>query len=376
MLGNLFRLLARFQLTISVELSIQRSSIQLGIMNNLDKPILRVLRGENLNPPPVWLMRQAGRYLPEYRTLRKQAKDFLSLCYNSELASEVTLQPIRRFGFDGAILFADILLLPHALGTNVRFIEGIGPRLTPIQTQQQFNNLKPPDEIHEVLEPVYETINRVLANLPPQVTLIGFAGSPWTVATYLIAGRGENGQVTSKKFMLQEPELFGQIISLLTKATIEYLSRQIVAGVEVIKLFDSWAGSLEGQYFDKFITSPNLHIITELKKKHPGIPVIAFPKGAGMKLSGFATSLGLDGLALDQDYDLANVANIIPSVNSIQGNLNPHVLHKGGKNLETITMNILNACYDVPHIFNLGHGILPTTPIQNVVEMLEQIRGS
>ncbi len=343
-------------------------------MSNLDKPILRVLRGENLNPPPVWLMRQAGRYLPEYRSLRKQANDFLSLCYNPELASEVTLQPIKRFGFDGAILFADILLLPQALGVDVRFIEGIGPRLTPIQMQAQIDNLKNPKEIHQVLEPVYETIERVLANLPPQVTLIGFAGSPWTVATYLIAGMGEKGQVSTKKFMVHEPELFDQIISLLTKATIEYLSRQIEAGVEVIKLFDSWAGTLEGHFFEQYITTPNKQIINALKNKYPRIPVIAFPKGAGMELPGFVSTLGLDCLALDHNVNLGDVDNIIPTVNCIQGNLDPQALHNGGKNLEGRTLEILNACHDHPHIFNLGHGILPTTPIRNVEQMLKIIR--
>lgn len=343
-------------------------------MSNLDKPILRVLHGENLNPPPVWLMRQAGRYLPEYRSLRKKAKDFLALCYDTELASEVTLQPIKRFGFEGAILFADILLLPQALGADVRFVEGVGPQLSRIQTQEQINNLRNPEEIHDTLNPVYETIERVLENLPPEVTLIGFAGSPWTVATYLIAGKGENLQVTSKKFMVQESVLFEQIISLLTKATIEYLSRQIVAGVEVIKLFDSWAGSLEGRFFDQYVTVPNQEIINALKIRHPRTPIIAFPKGAGMNLSGFVSNLELDCLALDQNVKLDKIDNISHKVNCIQGNLDPQILLDGGKNLEDQTLGILRACHNQPHIFNLGHGILPTTPIRNVELMLELIR--
>ncbi len=343
-------------------------------MINPDKPILRVLNGENLNPPPVWLMRQAGRYLPEYRSLRKQARNFLSLCYNPKLASEVTLHPINRFGFDGAILFADILLLPHALGVNVNFVEGIGPQLTPTQTQDQINNLKNPQEIHETLEPVYETIKRVLINLPPHVTLIGFAGSPWTVATYLIAGRGEKGQVTSKKFMFQKTALFDQIISLLTDATIEYLSRQIEAGVEVIKLFDSWAGSLEGHYFDQYVTNPNKKIVASLKARYPSIPIIAFPKGATMKLPGFVSKMGLDCLALDQNASSKNVDKITSLVNCIQGNLDPLTLLEGGNILEAQTMDILNVYHNQPHIFNLGHGILPNTPVQNVEKMLKLIR--
>ncbi len=343
-------------------------------MDTFDKPLLRVLRGENLNPPPVWLMRQAGRYLPEYRSLRKQSNDFLSLCYTPELASEVTLQPIRRFGFDGAILFADILLVPQALGIQVRFKEGVGPLLRPVKSQKELNRLKNPYEIHETLAPVYETIKRVKADLPSQVTLIGFAGSPWTVATYVIAGQGEKGQLTTKRFMVQCPLIFDQIISLLTHATIEYLSRQIDAGAEVIKLFDSWAGSLEGKFFDRYITKPNEVIITTLKNRYPHIPIIAFPKGAGTRFSDFAEGLRVDGLAIDHNYKLGDVGEILPSVNCIQGNLSPHTLLTGGRNLETQTNTILEAFEDIPHIFNLGHGILPTTPIKNVELMLKLIR--
>lgn len=343
-------------------------------MNNIRKPLLRVLEGENLNPPPIWLMRQAGRYLPEYRALRSQAKDFLSLCYNPELASEVTLQPITRFGFDGAILFADILLLPQALGVDVKFVENVGPRLSPIQTQEQLYRLKDKEEIHETLNPVYETIERILTKLPPHVTLIGFAGSPWTVATYLITGKGETGQVTSKEFMVRNPELFDQIISLLTNATIEYLTRQIEAGVEVVKLFDSWAGSLEGLFFDNYVTKPNAHIITTLKHRFPHIPIIAFPKGSGMKLPGFVSNLNVDCLALDQNVSLDIVDKFLPSVHCIQGNLNPLTLVSGKERLESETQNILKSCYDFPHIFNLGHGILPTTPIQHVEKLVKLIR--
>ena len=246
-----------------------------------EKTILRALKGEVLPTPPIWMMRQAGRYLPEYKATRAQAGDFLSLCYNPELAAEVTLQPIRRYGFDAAILFADILLLPQALGADLWFVTGEGPRLSTITQQSEFDALKPASDVHETLSPIYETVKILKRELPAETTLIGFAGAPWTVATYMIAGRGTKDQGPAHALKAENRALFEAILERLTEGTIEYLSKQIEAGAEVVKLFDSWAGSLKGEDFDRYALAPAKRIITELKARHPGIPVIAFPREAG-----------------------------------------------------------------------------------------------
>jgi uroporphyrinogen decarboxylase len=339
------------------------------------KKLLRSLAGETLDVPPVWMMRQAGRYLPEYRATRAEAGDFLSLCYNSDLAAEVTLQPIRRYGFDAAILFADILLLPHALGADVWFVTGEGPRLSTITGPEGLAPLKGKDDIHDHMAPVYETVRILSRELPSETTLIGFAGAPWTVATYMIAGRGTPDQGPAHALKAEDRATFEALIDLLTEATIEYLSKQVEAGAEVVKLFDSWAGSLKGEDFAKYALAPAKRIISELKSRHPGLPVIAFPREAGDAYIGFAKAVGADGLALDTKVDLAWAAEHLQPDSCVQGNLDPKHMVTGGQALVDETKRIVEALKGGPHIFNLGHGITPDADPENVHRMLEAIRG-
>ncbi len=339
------------------------------------KPILRALSGERLPVPPVWMMRQAGRYLPEYRATRAQAGDFLSLCYNPDLAAEVTLQPIRRYGFDAAILFADILLVPQALGADLWFATGEGPRLSTITDAAGVAALKPVDAIHDTLNPVYETVRILARELPPEVTLIGFAGAPWTVATYMIAGRGTPDQGPAHAMKAADRVAFTQLIERIADATIEYLSAQIEAGAEVVKLFDSWAGSLKGADFDDFALAPARRIIAAIKARHPGIPVIAFPREAGPRYAGFARATGADCVALDNSVSADWAAAEVQKDGCVQGNLDPRLLVTGGEALETETRRIVQAFSKGPHIFNLGHGITPEADPENVTRMLAAIRG-
>lgn len=339
------------------------------------KPILRALSGERLPVPPVWMMRQAGRYLPEYRATRAQAGDFLSLCYNPDLAAEVTLQPIRRYGFDAAILFADILLVPQALGADLWFATGEGPRLSTITDAAGVAALKPVDAIHDTLNPVYETVRILARELPPEVTLIGFAGAPWTVATYMIAGRGTPDQGPAHAMKAADRVAFTQLIERITDATIEYLSAQIEAGAEVVKLFDSWAGSLKGADFDDFALAPARRIIAAIKARHPGIPAIAFPREAGPRYAGFARASGADCVALDNSVSADWAAAEVQKDGCVQGNLDPRLLVTGGEALETETHRIVQAFSKGPHIFNLGHGITPEADPENVTRMLAAIRG-
>lgn len=339
------------------------------------KPILRALSGERLPVPPVWMMRQAGRYLPEYRATRAQAGDFLSLCYNPDLAAEVTLQPIRRYGFDAAILFADILLVPQALGADLWFVTGEGPRLSTITDAAGVAALKPVDAIHDTLNPVYETVRILARELPPEVTLIGFAGAPWTVATYMIAGRGTPDQGPAHAMKAADRVAFTALIERIADATIEYLSAQIEAGAEVVKLFDSWAGSLKGADFDDFALAPARRIIAAIKARHPGIPVIAFPREAGPRYAGFARATGADCVALDNSVSADWAAAEVQKDGCVQGNLDPRLLVTGGEALETETRRIVQAFSKGPHIFNLGHGITPEADPENVTRMLAAIRG-
>jgi uroporphyrinogen decarboxylase len=339
------------------------------------KLLMRALAGETLAVPPVWMMRQAGRYLPEYRATRGQAGDFLSLCYNSELAAEVTLQPIRRYGFDAAILFADILLLPQALGAELWFATGEGPRLTPLASAEAIAALKPADAIHEHLAPVYETLRILRRELPAETALIGFAGAPWTVATYMVAGRGTPDQGPAHALKAADPTTFAALIDRLTDATIAYLSAQIEAGAEVVKIFDSWAGSLKGADFDAFALAPAKRITAALKARHPDIPVIAFPRGAGERYAGFARATGADAIALDQGVDAAWAAEHVQRDGCVQGNLDPALLVEGGERLTAETQRIVRAFAGGPHIFNLGHGITPDADPENVHRMLAAIRG-
>jgi len=339
------------------------------------KPLLRALKGETLPTPPVWMMRQAGRYLPEYRATRERAGDFLSLCYTPELAAEVTLQPIRRFGFDGAILFADILLIAQALGTRLWFVEGEGPRLEPVATAEAVAALRQADAVHEALAPIGETLRLVRGALPHGVALIGFAGAPWTVASYMIAGMATPAQEPAHDFLRRDRASFCALIDRLTEATILYLSDQIEAGAEVVKLFDSWAGSLRGKDFADFAVAPVARIIAGLKTRHPQVPVIAFPRGAGAGYIGFARATGADCVALDQSVPPEWAAARLQKDGCVQGNLDPRHLVIGGDALMNETRRILRALSGGPHVFNLGHGITPDADPANVERMLAVIRG-
>ena len=341
-----------------------------------DKLILRALKGETLPTPPIWMMRQAGRYLPEYRATRAQAGDFLKLCYNPELAAEVTLQPIRRYGFDAAILFADILLICQALGADLWFETGEGPRLSTITTRAELDALKPVHAIHDTLSPVYETVRRLSRDLPRETTLIGFAGAPWTVATYMIAGRGTKDQGPAHALKAADRATFAALIDLITEATIEYLSEQVKAGAEVVKLFDSWAGSLRGEDFTEFAVKPAARIIAELKARHPGLPIIAFPREAGEGYIGFAAATGADCVAIDNSVTPEWAAEHVQPGGCVQGNLASSHMVTGGEALVSETLRVVNAFRKGPHIFNLGHGITPDADPENVRLMIETVRGA
>ena len=340
------------------------------------KTILRALAGQTQSVPPIWMMRQAGRYLPEYRATRAQAGDFLSLCYNSELAAEVTLQPIRRYGFDAAIMFADILLIPQALGADLWFVTGEGPRLSTVTSAADLDQLRPADETDATLNPIYETLRILSRALPAETTLIGFAGAPWTVATYMIAGRGTPDQGPAHKLMTENPDVFERLINLLTEATIDYLSKQIDAGAEVVKLFDSWAGSLKGNDFERFSLAPIRRIITALKARHPNTPIIAFPREAGEKYLGFAKATGADCLALDNSVDPQWAAAHLQPDGCVQGNLKSSHMVSGGPALVEDTKRIVAAFRNGPHIFNLGHGITPQADPDNVQRMIDAVRDN
>ncbi|MFM2390446.1 MAG: hypothetical protein RLZZ437_2001 [Pseudomonadota bacterium] len=342
----------------------------------MTKTILRALRGETLPTPPIWMMRQAGRYLPEYRATRAQAGDFLSLCYNSDLAAEVTLQPIRRYGFDAAILFADILLLPQAMGSKLWFETGEGPRLSTITDMAGVRALKPADAVHDHLAPVYETVRILARELPRETTLIGFAGAPWTVATYMIAGQGSKDQGRAHALKAEDRATFVALMDAITLATIEYLSMQVQAGAEVIKLFDSWAGSLKGQDFVDFAVKPAATIIAALKACHPGLPIIAFPREAGDGYIGFAKATGADCVAIDNSVSPEWAAAHVQATGCVQGNLGPEHMVTGGEALVRETRRVVDAFRKGPHIFNLGHGITPDANPDNVQLMIDTVRGS
>ena len=339
------------------------------------KTILRALAGEVLPTPPIWMMRQAGRYLPEYRATRAQAGDFLSLCYNSDLAAEVTLQPIRRYGFDAAILFADILLLPQALGADLWFETGEGPRLSTITTMAGVQALKPADAVHDHLAPIYQTLRILTRELPRETTLIGFAGAPWTVASYMIAGRGTKDQGPAHALKAADRATFTALMGRIIDATIEYLSMQVQAGAEVVKLFDSWAGSLKGQDFTDFAVKPTARIIAALKARHPGLPIIAFPREAGAGYIGFAKATGADCVALDNSVTPEWAAAHVQVDGCVQGNLDPVHMVTGGPALVEATRRVVQAFRNGPHIFNLGHGITPDANPDNVALMIETVRA-
>ncbi|MDC1216019.1 uroporphyrinogen decarboxylase [Octadecabacter sp.] len=338
------------------------------------KTILRALAGETLPTPPIWMMRQAGRYLPEYKATRAQAGDFLSLCYNPELAAEVTLQPIRRYGFDAAILFADILLLPQALGADLWFVTGEGPRLSTITTAEELKALKPVEAIHDTLNPIYETVKILSRELPPETTLIGFAGAPWTVATYMIAGQGTPDQGPAHALKDTNKAVFEGLLDIITEGTIDYLSKQIEAGAEVVKIFDSWAGSLKGDDFLNYAVKPAARITAALKALHPDTPVIAFPRGAGEKYVGLHAAIGADCIALDDGVTAEWAAANVQTGGCVQGNLKSSYMVTGGDALVAETRAIVDALKRGPHIFNLGHGITPDADPENVQLMIDTVR--
>lgn len=316
-------------------------------------------------------MRQAGRYLSEYREVRAQAGSFLDLCYNPELAAEVTLQPIRRFGFDAAILFSDILVVPHALGQKLWFAEGEGPRLEPRMAETPLDVLTPAPER---LEAVLETVRKVKAALPPEVTFIGFAGAPWTVATYMVEGRGSRDQATARSMAYQEPERFQQLIDAIVEQTISYLLGQIEAGVEVVQIFDSWSGTLSPTQFRAYVIAPTKRIVDAIRAQHPGFPIIGFPKGAGAKLVEYARETGVSAVGLDETVDPVWANAALPKGLPVQGNLDPLALRAGGEALDSAVDAILQALDGRPHIFNLGHGILPDVPVAHVERLLARLR--
>lgn len=336
-----------------------------------DRPLLAVLRGERRDPPPVWLMRQAGRYLPEYRALRAEKGGFLELVHDSAAAAEVTLQPLRRFGFDGAILFSDILVIPHALGQDLRFLAGEGPQLSPKLVDTALEQLVP---VPARLDPVYETVRLVAAALDPAVTFLGFAGSPWTVATYMVAGEGSREQAEARRMAYRDPQAFGAIIGAIEQATVDYLDRQIQAGVHAVQLFDSWAGSLSPDQYETWVIAPTERIAKALRARHPDTPIIGFPKGSGGKLPAYARETGVDAVGLDETVDPAWANANLPEGLPVQGNLDPLALIAGGAPLDAAVDRVLHAFAGRPHVFNLGHGILLDTPIPHVEQLLARAR--
>ena len=334
--------------------------------------LLDTLNGKRTDKVPMWLMRQAGRYLPEYRELRGEKGGFLELAYDSEAACEVTLQPIERFGFDGAILFSDILIVPHAMGQHLEFLAGEGPKLSPPLVDAALEGLVPDRSRYE---PIYDTVRRCRARLPEGVTMLGFAGSPWTVATYMVAGEGSRDQHDARAMAYADPGKLDAIVDRIVEETTDYLAGQIEAGAEAVQLFDSWAGSLAPDQFERWVIAPNARIISALRTRHPDTPVIGFPKGAGEKLPAYARETGVQAVGVDETLDPAWVARELPADMPVQGNLDPLLLLAGSDDLEARITAILTAFADRPHVFNLGHGIDRRTPIAHVERLVEAVRG-
>ena len=337
------------------------------------KPLLRVLDGHREKVPPLWLMRQAGRYLPEYRELRRKAGNFLELCFDSKLAAEITLQPIRRFGFDAAILFSDILVVPHALGQRVSFEEGEGPRLDAMENPAALTRLR--QEIdQQALEPVYEAIMRVRSELPAGVTLMGFCGAPWTVATYMIAGSGTTDQSPARLFAYRFPEAFAVLIDTLVEASASYLIQQFKAGVDAVQIFDTWAGILPAGEFESWCVRPCARIVERVREEIPDAKIIGFPRGAASGLRRFLDAVAVNAVGIDWTADLSFIREHIQPLRPIQGNLDPLVLLPGGAALDRSIDAILEAFSGRPFIFNLGHGVLPDTPIAHVEQLVARVR--
>lgn len=339
------------------------------------RKLLSVLAGEAIWPPPVWLMRQAGRYLPEYREVRATAGGFLDLCYNPALAAEVTLQPIRRYAFDAAILFSDILVVPDALGQAVRFAEGEGPRLDPITDAAGLSRLDL-GATDEKFSRVCETVQRLRQDLPSEVTLIGFCGAPWTVATYMVGGQGSSDQAAARTLAYRDRATFTRLIDIVTDASIDYLDRQVRAGADCLQIFDSWAGNLPDGEFDAWVVAPTRRIAAELKRRHPSVPIIGFPRGAGTSAERYVQQTAVEGLGCDTAMPLQQMRALSEATSvAVQGNLDPLLLATGGPALEARARENLEALKGVPFIFNLGHGIIPQTPPENVARLIDLIRA-
>ncbi len=341
--------------------------------NGPDKALLAVLRGERLDPPPIWLMRQAGRYLPEYRRMREEKGSFLELVYDSDCAAEVTLQPLERFGFDAAILFSDILIVPFAIGQNLSFVAGEGPRLTPPLVSADLDSL---ELVADRFDPIYETVRKVRSRLSDDIALIGFAGAPWTVATYMISGEGSRDQVESRRLAYSDPGRIDSIIARVEECTVDYLCGQVECGAEAIQIFDSWSGSLSPAQFERFVIAPTERIVKRLKDRFPDVPIIGFPKGAGGKIAAYASETGVDAVGLDETVDPAWANRQLPPGFPVQGNLDPLVLVAGGEPMRSAVRSILDAFAERPHIFNLGHGIVPDTPLPHVEQLVAQVKGT
>ena len=335
-------------------------------------PLLRALAGEPVWPPPIWLMRQAGRYLPEYRAIRAEAQGFIDLCLTPARAAEVTLQPIRRYGFDAAILFSDILMLPYAIGADLRFIEGEGPVIAPIRTAAALAALDA-ERLLPGTAPIMETVSRVRAALGPETALIGFAGSPWTVICYMVEGHGSRDFTEVRGLAYRDPALFGALLDLVTQTTITYLAAQIDAGADAVMLFDSWAGVLPAAQFRRFVIEPTRIIVAALKARYPSVPVIGFPRLAGTMLAEYAAT-GVQAVGIDGTADPAHAAQAVPPAVAVQGNMDPLVLVAGGAPMAEAATTVLDAWRGRPAIFNLGHGIVPQTPPEHVAALVRQVR--
>ncbi len=338
-----------------------------------ERKVMKVLAGETVFPPPVWLMRQAGRYLPEYRATRKKAKGFLDLCYTPDLAVEVTLQPIRRFGFDAAILFSDILVIPDALDRNVRFVEGTGPLMDPISAEAIA--ALDASGMHAHLAPVYETVRRLRSELPAETTLLGFCGAPWTVATYMIAGHGTPDQAPARLFAMQHPDAFMALLNLLSEISADYLIAQIDAGADAVQIFDSWAGVLSERDFARFAVGPVKRMVDRIREERPGIPVIGFAKGAGALLETYRAATGVDCVGLDWTVP-SKLGRQIQAGGAVQGNLDPLRMVAGGAALDEGVDEVLETLGNGPLIFNLGHGITPQADPKNVTRLMQRVRGA
>ncbi len=338
------------------------------------KPFLRALAGETVTPPPFWLMRQAGRYLPEYRATRTQAGSFLDLCYNPELAVEVTLQPLRRYGFDAAILFSDILVVPDGLGQQVAFKEGEGPVLTPVRSARDLDDLDI-SGLHDRMAPVYATVNGLSKAIPSTTALIGFSGAPWTVATYMVEGGGSKDFANTKRLMWSEPETFARLMDLLVEATGQYLIRQIDNGAEAIQIFDTWAGALPETEFRQWVIEPARKLVERIHAERPGVPVIGFPRGAGILYEAYVTETKVNGVSLDTSVPLDWAAKVLQPKCTVQGNLDPILVVAGGEALDAGIDRILKTLGKGPFIFNLGHGIIPPTPPENVARLAERVKA-